>query len=101
MRVNAETATHGITRPEILAAIGETLGLFCIFLVAFTGRDQFGDTITIVLIALTLIVGGLGVAAGIAIARRGLLTPHARAARLALGAFMVFIGAYSILHVVS
>ena len=88
-------------RPEALAAAAETLGLFLIFIVAFTGRDRFGDTVKLALILLTFVVGGLGIAAGIAIGRRALTTTTGRIARLALAAYMIGIGAYSIIHVAS
>jgi hypothetical protein len=88
-----------VTRQEALAALGETAGLFLIFIVAFTGRERFGDGVKLALVLLTLIVGGIGIAAGAAIGRRGLRAPGGRIARLVLAAYMVFIGAYSIVHV--
>lgn len=101
MRVASQDATSRVQRAEVLAAVAETAGLFLIFIVAFTGRDQFGDGIKQLLIALTIVVGGLGVAAGLAIGRRGLSGASGRVSRLALGAYMIFIGAYSIVHVLS
>jgi hypothetical protein len=100
MRVSTKTETSAApTRIELLAAAGETVGLFLIFIVAFTGRDKFGDGVKLALVVLSLIVGGGGVGAGVAIARRGLQSSQGRSARLVLAAFMIFIGAYSIVHV--
>lgn len=90
-----------IQRQELFAAAGELLGLFLIFAVAITTRDVFGDTVKAVLIALTWIVGVAGAAFGAATLIRGLSSPTSRAARLALGAFMIFIGLYSVIHVSS
>jgi ABC-type multidrug transport system permease subunit len=103
MRTYAGTrpAGEGVQRREVLAAAAEFVGLFLIFIVAFTGREHFGDTIRQLLIALTFIVSGLGVGAGLAILRRGFLFHNGRVTRLALGAVMIFMGAYSIVHVAS
>lgn len=90
-----------IQRMELLAAAGELLALFLIFIVAFTTRDIFGDTVKAVLIALTWIVGTIGAAFGAATLLRGALNPTSRLARVALGGFMIFIGVYSIVHVSS
>jgi hypothetical protein len=100
MRVSTTSATTAtLTRQEVLAAVGETAGLFLIFIVAFTGRGQFGDEVKFALVLLTLVVGGTGIAMGVVIGRRGLRFPIGRVIRLALATYMVFIGAYSIIHV--
>jgi hypothetical protein len=102
MRTYARTRLdtgEGVQRHEVLAAIAELAGLFLIFIVAFTGREHFGDLVRQLLIALTFVVGGLGVGAGLAILRRAVLISQGRVARLALGGAMVFMGAYSIIHV--
>jgi uncharacterized membrane protein len=90
-----------IQRQELVAAAGELLGLFLIFAVAITTRDVFGDTVKAVLIALTWIVGITGAAFGVATLIRGATNPTRRIARIALGAFMIFIGLYSVIHVSS
>ncbi len=91
----------GLQRQEVLAAVAETLGLFLIFIVSFTGRDAFGDSVKAVLIALSVIVGSAGAAAGGLIVARGLAGPAGRFVRLALGGLMIFMGLYSVVHVLS
>jgi hypothetical protein len=90
-----------LTRAEKRAAIAEVLALFVTFLVAFTGRSHFSDTIKDVLIAISVLIGGLGAAAGLRIAWRGVSAPEGRLARLGLGGGMVFFGLYTIVHVLS
>jgi hypothetical protein len=90
-----------LTRAEKRAAIAEVLALFVTFLVAFTGRSHFSDTIKDVLIAISVLIGGLGAAAGLRIAWRGLSAPEGRWARLGLGGGMAFFGLYTIVHVLS
>jgi hypothetical protein len=96
---SSDAAGDGIQRHEAGAGIAELAGLFLIFIVAFSGRDRFGDNVKTLLTILTYIVGGLGVGAGLAVLRRGFTTPRSRVARIVLGAVMVFAGAYSIVHV--
>lgn len=91
----------GIRRDEILAATAETLGLFLIFVVAITTRDLTGDAAKAVLIALTWIVGAMGAGYGAIVLRRAMTQSAGRVARLALGAAMIFMGVYSIVHVMS
>lgn len=91
----------GIRREEILAAVGETLGLFLIFVVAITTRDLTGDAAKAILIALTWVVGLAGAGYGALILWRGATRPAGRIARLAVGAAMMFMGIYSIVHVMS
>lgn len=90
-----------VTRHEVLPAIGETLGLLAIFIVAITGRDSFGDGVKLALTVLTVLVGGLGIAGGVLLARRSQTISRGRGVRLALAGYMVFIGLYSIVHVLS
>jgi hypothetical protein len=72
-----------------------------VFLIAFTGRERFGDNIKAVLIVLSVLIGIAGAAAGLLTMRRGLAWPTGRAARLALGGVMTFLGAYTIVHVLA
>jgi hypothetical protein len=90
-----------LTRGEKRAAIAEVLALFVTFLVAFTGRSHFNDTIKDVLIAISILIGGAGAAAGALIVRRGLGAPAGRWARVGLGGVMTFLGVYTIIHVLS
>jgi hypothetical protein len=90
-----------LERWEWQAAIAEVLALVVIFLIAFTGRSAFGDGVKTALTVLSVIAGAAGALAGLAIALRGLRLPAARIQRLALGTFMAFIGAYTIVHVLS
>lgn len=91
----------GLQRQEVLAAVAETLGLFLIFIVAFTGRDAFGDAIKTLLIVLSVVVGSAGAAAGGVVVARGLAGQAGRFARLALGGLMIVMGVYSVIHVLS
>lgn len=90
-----------LERWEWQAAIAEILALVIIFLIAFTGRSAFGDGVKTALTALSVAAGLAGAIAGLVIALRGLRSPAARLQRLALGIFMTFIGAYTIVHVLS
>lgn len=91
----------GLRREEMLAAAAETLGLFLIFVVAISTRDMTGTTAKAILTALTWIVGAMGAGYGAIVLWRGTTQPAGRIARLALGAAMVFMGVYSIVHVAS
>lgn len=95
------TSTGGLRRGEIQAASAEVAALFLIFIVAFTGRDRFGDNMKLALILLSVIVGGIGAGGGLIVLARGVADPRGRLARLGLGAFMIFAGVYSIVHVLS
>jgi hypothetical protein len=97
----APRSQRGLQRQELFAAVGETAGLFLIFIAAFTGRDVLPDAVKQLLIVLTFAVGIPGTLAGLWIARRGLVQPQGRIARLAVAAWMVFAGLYSMIHVVS
>ena len=103
MRVMSPTlrTNTGLQRQEVRAAVAETLGLFLIFIVSFTGRDAFGDGVKTLLIVLSVIVGSAGAAAGGVIVARGLAGQAGRIARLALGGLMLFMGVYSVVHVLS
>lgn len=91
----------GVTRQELLTAAGEVAALFVIFIIAFTGRDAFSDGVKTFLTILSVIVGAVGAGAGLAIIRRAAQSTAGRYARVALGGFMVFIGVYTIFHVLS
>lgn len=95
------TQAGGVQRQEVLAAAGETLALFLIFIVSFTGRDAFGDGVKTLLVVLTVIVGSLGALAGLGTLRRAFASPDGRLARLALSGWMLFAGIYSVVHVLS
>jgi hypothetical protein len=102
MRTLASTRRiGGIPRQEAGWAVAETAALLLIFVVAFGGRDEFGDGVKTLLIVLSVIAGGLGALAGLVVVRRGYASPTGRVARVALGSFMVFIGLYSVVHVLS
>jgi hypothetical protein len=108
MSIASQTTRHtgartsrGITRQEVLAAAGETLALFLIFIVSFTGRDAFGDSVKTLLTILTIVVGTLGSLAGLGILRRAFGSPDGRVARIVLSGWMLFAGIYSVVHVLS
>jgi hypothetical protein len=101
MMWRATEQESGLTRQEVAAAGAEVAALFIVFLVAFTGRDAFGDNVKTLLIAISVLVGGVGAATGLLTMRRGLAWRTGRAARLALGALMTFLGVYTIVHVLT
>lgn len=100
-RLSTRERNGGVQREEVLAAAAETLGLFLIFIVAFTTRDRTGDFAKTILTALTWIVSALGAGYGALVLWRGVTQPAGRFGRLALGAAMMFMGVYSIVHVMS
>lgn len=89
----------GIQRNEFLLAAAELVAIFTIFIIAFTGRDVFGDGVKQVLIALSLLAGAFGAVAGAWVFIRGIMFQPSRVLRLALGGFMAAIGIYTIVHV--
>lgn len=91
----------GVTRQELLAAAAEVAALFLVFIVAFTGRDTWSDAMKTFLTVLSVAVGGIGAGAGGWVSSRAIASPHGRLARIGLGAFMIFIGVYTIVHVLS
>ena len=80
---------------------GEAAAILLIFIVAFTGRDAFGEQVKQLLTVLSIIAGSGGAVAGGWIAWRGIASGAGRWQRLALGAVMVFIGGYTVVHVLS
>lgn len=93
------SSDNGIQRNEVVAALVEVAAIFTIFIVAFTGRDTFGDGVKQLLIVLSLLAGALGTLAGGWVLVRGFQFQSSRVARLALGGFMAAIGIYTIVHV--
>jgi NO-binding membrane sensor protein with MHYT domain len=89
----------GLQRKEIVAAVAETTAIFTIFVVAFTGRDLYGDIVRQLLIGLSLTAGVLGTLAGLWVIARGLQIQTTRVPRLALGGAMAAMGIYTIIHV--
>lgn len=92
-------STGGIQRSEIMLAVGEVLAICSIFVVAFTGREHFGDGVRQVLIALSLLAGTFGAVAGGWVFIRGIIFEPSRIARLVLGGLMAAFGIYTIVHV--
>lgn len=86
-------------REEWLLAGGELAALAALFIIAFSGRDVFGDQVKLLLTALSALAGGLGAVAGGWITWRGVASGLGRWQRLALGGVMAFIGVYTIIHV--
>jgi hypothetical protein len=97
----AKRGEAGGLRQDALWAVAETAALFLIFLVAFTGRDAFGDAVKTLLTILSIVAGGAGIAGGLAVGRRGLVERTGKIARFALAGWMLFAGAYTIVHVLS
>lgn len=94
-------ARPGSVRQELRWLGLEVLTLFAIFIVAFTGRDAFGDGVKAFLTVLSVLAGVSGVAAGLLVAARGFSVPSGRVARLGIAAAMIFFGAYTVVHVLS
>jgi len=90
---------RGLQRNEIMAAVAEVTAIFAIFIIAFTGRDLYGDNVRLLLIGLSLLAGALGALAGLWIMLRGLQVQTSRIPRLALGGAMAAMGIYTIIHV--
>jgi hypothetical protein len=100
MRIATRRSRNGI-RQEALWALAETAALFLIFIVAFTGRDAFGDGIKTLLTILSIVAGSIGAVGGFVVLRRALADPSSRVGRLAIAGWMVFTGIYTIIHVLS
>lgn len=99
-----QIATHrsrGGIRQDALWALAETATLFLIFIVAFTGRDAFGDAVKSLLTILSIAAGSIGALAGVVVGRRALADPAGRIGRLAIAVWMVFAGGYTVIHVLS
>lgn len=94
-----QAKTTGLQRKEIVAAVAEVSSIFLIFIVAFTGRNAYGDNVRQLLVALSLTAGALGTLAGLWVLLRGVQIQSSRVARFALGGFMAAIGIYTIVHV--
>lgn len=94
-------ASPRLTREEWLLAGGEVAALLLLFVVAFSGRDSYGESVKNLLTALSALAGGLGAVAGVSIAWRGLASGVGRWQRLALGCAMAFLGGYTVVHVLS
>jgi len=100
IQVTAARSRGGI-RQDALWALAETAALFLIFIVAFTGRDAFGDSVKMLLTILSIAAGSIGTLAGLLVAKRGLSESAGRFGRLAIAGWMVFAGAYTVVHVLS
>jgi hypothetical protein len=99
-----QLATHrprGGLRQDALWALAETAALFLIFIVAFTGRDAFGDGIKTLLTILSIAAGSVGTFGGLVVGRRALAEPAGRFGRLAIAGWMMFAGVYTVIHVLS
>jgi len=100
MQLATQRSTSSL-RQDALLALAQTAALFLIFIVAFTGRDAFGDSVKTLLTILSVAVGALGAIGGALIARRGLQDAAGRFGRLAIAGWMMFSGVYTIVHVLS
>lgn len=100
MQIATVRSGRGV-KQEAIWALAETAALFLIFIVSFTGRDSFGDGVKDVLVALSIAAGGIGAFGGLVVARRALAEPTGRFGKLAIAAWMLFAGIYTIVHVLS
>ena len=100
MQIATRRSRCGI-RQEALWALAETAALYLIFIVAFTGRDAFGDGVKTLLTILSVAAGSAGALAGVVVARRALADPAGRFGRIAIAAWMAFTGIYTVIHVLS
>lgn len=101
LAIRSERARHGIQREELAAAGIEVAVLFLLFIIAFTGRSAFGEGIRLVLSVLSVTAGALGAVAGLLVIGRSVVIRASRVGRFLLGAFMTFIGLYTVVHVLS
>lgn len=95
------TEANDSPRTEVSWLIAELLALLALFLIAFTGRDSFGDGVKSVLTALSAIVGLLGAAGGLVVIVRGVSRRSTVIWRVPLGILMAFLGLYTVVHVLS
>jgi hypothetical protein len=93
--------SRGGLRQDALWALAETAALFLIFIIAFTGRDALGDGVKTLLTVLSIAAGSIGTLAGLIVAKRAVADPAGRIGRLAIAGWMVFAGAYTVVHVLS
>ena len=93
--------SRGGIRQDALWALAETAALFLIFIVAFTGRDALGDGVKTLLTILSIAAGSIGTVAGLIVGKRALAASAGRVGRLAIAGWMVFAGAYTVIHVLS
>lgn len=100
MQIATRRSRAGL-RQEALWALAETATLFLIFIVAFTGRDAFGDGIKTVLTILSIAAGSIGAFGGLVVGRRALNESASRIGRLAIAGWMLFTGVYTVIHVLS
>ena len=92
---------RGGLRQEALWALAETAALFLIFIVAFTGRDAFGEGVKTLLTILSVATGSIGALGGLVVARRALAERSGRIGRVGIAGWMVFTGVYTVIHVLS
>ena len=92
---------RGGLRQEALWALAETAALFLIFIVAFTGRDAFGEGVKTLLTILSVATGSIGALGGLVVARRALAERSGRIGRFGIAGWMVFTGVYTVIHVLS
>jgi len=90
-----------LTRQELALFGGEIAAILLIFIIAFTGRDTFGEQVKQLLTILSAIAGSAGAVAGGWLAWRGVASGMGRWQRLALGSVMLFVGGYTVIHVLS
>lgn len=90
-----------LTRQEWGLLGGEVAALVLIFIVAFTGRDTFGEQVKQLLTVLSIVAGSAGAVAGGWVAWRGVASGMSRWQRLALGGVMMLLGGYTVIHVLS
>lgn len=98
---SASQASTGAPKQELRWLAAEIVSLFAIFIVAFTGRDAFGDGVKLLLTILSIIAGLAGVGVGLLVAARTWGMRSGRIARFAIAGAMIFFGGYTVIHVLS
>lgn len=88
-----------LRRGEVLASGATIAAVFVLFLIAFFGRDYYGDGIRGLLIVLSSASGGAAAAGGLLSLYRAYRFRLSRPARFALGGLQLFVGVYTIIHV--